>query len=135
MCTRRRIMPMRLRWMKSIVESVQKNHIKVRVIVENANSNGLENRVGIDLLEKKLDSLGLRDLVEVRFYNGRVHMKTALIDRQMLIVGSQNFHYSSFSPGGLLEFVAATDSKAAIEEYQKMFEYYWAQSISADEAT
>jgi phosphatidylserine/phosphatidylglycerophosphate/cardiolipin synthase-like enzyme/MFS family permease len=123
-----------LPWMKSLVEAVEKNHIKVRVIVENANSNGLENRVGIDMLQKKLASLGLSDLVEVRFFDGRVHMKTALIDQQLLFVGSQNFHYSSFADAGLLEFVAATDSKTAIQEYQKMFEYYWSQSIPAAEA-
>jgi MFS family permease len=123
-----------LPWMKSLVESVEKNHIKVRVIVENANSNGLENRVGIDLLQKKLASLGLSEYVEVRFFDGRVHMKTALIDQELLFVGSQNFHYSSFAPAGLLEFVASTDSQTAIQEYQKMFEYYWAQSIPADEA-
>jgi MFS family permease len=123
-----------LPWMRSVVDAVQKNHVKVRVIVENANSNGLENRVGIDMLYKELARLGLSDLVEVRFYNGRVHMKTALIDHQLLFVGSQNFHYSSFASAGLLEFVAATDSPAAIAEYQKMFEYYWEQSIPADEA-
>jgi hypothetical protein len=123
-----------LPWMKAVLEAVEKNHVKVRVIVENANSNGLENRVGIDMLYQKLDSLGLSDLVEIRFFNGRVHMKTALIDQQMLLVGSQNFHYSSFAPSGLLEFVAATDSQAAIQEYQKMFEYYWTASIPAEDA-
>ena len=86
------------------------------------------------MLENELASRGLSDLVEVRFFNGRVHMKTVLIDRQLLFVGSQNFHYSSFATAGLLEFVAATDSQTAIGEYEKMFEYYWAQSIPADEA-
>jgi phosphatidylserine/phosphatidylglycerophosphate/cardiolipin synthase-like enzyme len=123
-----------LSWMRAVVDAVEKNQVKVRVIVENANSNGLENRVGIDMLEQELASRGLDDLVEVRFFHGRVHMKTALIDRELLLVGSQNFHYSSFSPGGLLEFVAATDSQAAIQEYEKMFEYYWTQSIPAEEA-
>ena len=104
------------------------------MIVENANSNGLENRVGIDMLYKELARLGLSDLVEVRFFNGRVHMKTVLIDHRLLFVGSQNFHYSSFASAGLLEFVAATDSQTAIDEYQKMFEYYWEQSIPAEEA-
>ena len=60
-------------------------------------------------------------------------MKSALIDQQLLIVGSQNFHYSSFAPGGLLEFVAATDSQTAIEEYKKMFGFCWQQAISSDE--
>lgn len=123
-----------LSWMRAMVETVEKNQVNVRVIVENANSNGLENRVGIDMLEQELASRGLADLVEVRFFDGRVHMKSALIDQQLLLVGSQNFHYSSFSDGGLLEFVAATDSQAAIDEYETMFEYYWAQSIPADEA-
>jgi phosphatidylserine/phosphatidylglycerophosphate/cardiolipin synthase-like enzyme len=129
-CTYENTLP----WMQSIVDAVEKNHVKMRVIVENANSNGLENRVGIDILEKELTRLGLQDYVEVRFFNGRMHTKSALIDHQLLIVGSQNFHYSSFAKAGLLEFVAATDSEAAIQEYETMFEYYWAQAIPADEA-
>lgn len=123
-----------LPWMKAVVEAIQKNHVHVRVIVENANMNGLENRVGIDLLEKELDRLGLNDFVEIRFFDGRLHMKTVLIDHQLLIAGSQNFHYSSFSPGGLLEFGAATEDKAAIQTYEEMFNYYWGQAIPADEA-
>jgi phosphatidylserine/phosphatidylglycerophosphate/cardiolipin synthase-like enzyme len=123
-----------LPWMKALAQAVEENDVKVRVIVENANMNGLENRVGIQMLYDELDTLGLRDRVEVRFFNGRVHTKSALIDQQLLLVGSQNFHYSSFSPGGLLEFVAATDSQTAIEEYQKMFNFYWEQAIPSDEA-
>jgi phosphatidylserine/phosphatidylglycerophosphate/cardiolipin synthase-like enzyme len=123
-----------LPWMTAIVAAIEKNQVQVRVIVENANMNGLENRVGLDILEKELDRRGLNDLVEVRFFDGRVHMKTALVDRQLLIVGSQNFHYSSFSEGGLLEFGAATEDEAAIQSYEEMFAYYWAQAIPADEA-
>ncbi len=123
-----------LPWMKALVGAVEENNIRVRVIVENSNSNGLENRVAIQVLEEELAKKGLDDLVEVRFFNGRVHTKSALIDRQMLIVGSQNFHYSSFGEGGLLEFVAATEDPDAIEAYQTMFDYYWKQAIPADEA-
>jgi phosphatidylserine/phosphatidylglycerophosphate/cardiolipin synthase-like enzyme len=123
-----------LPWMKALVQAVEENHVKVRFIVENANMNGLENRVGIQMLYDQLDSLGLSDMAEVRFFNGRVHMKSTLIDQRLLIVGSQNFHYSSFSPGGLHEFVAATDSQTAIEEYEKMFDFYWEQAIPSDEA-
>jgi phosphatidylserine/phosphatidylglycerophosphate/cardiolipin synthase-like enzyme len=124
-----------LSWMEAVVQAVEKNpSVRVRVIVENANMNGLENRVGIGILNSELARLGLEDSVEVRFFDGRVHMKSALIDRQLLIVGSQNFHYSSFSSGGLLEFVAATESEAAIQTYEEMFEYYWQRAIPADEA-
>jgi phosphatidylserine/phosphatidylglycerophosphate/cardiolipin synthase-like enzyme len=123
-----------LSWMQAMAQAIEENDVQVRVIVENANSNGLENRVGIQLLEEELARLGLEDRAEVRFFNGRVHTKSALIDDQLLIIGSQNFHYSSFSDGGLLEFVAATDSDEAIQSYKEMFEYYWAQAIPAEEA-
>jgi cardiolipin synthase len=104
------------------------------VIVENANSNGLENRVGIDILEGELDRRGLREYVEVRFFDGRLHTKSTLVDGELLFVGSQNFHYSSFGESGLLEFVAATESPEAIRAYQDMFEYYWGLAIPSDEA-
>jgi phosphatidylserine/phosphatidylglycerophosphate/cardiolipin synthase-like enzyme len=123
-----------LPWMEAVVQAVQQNQVQVRVIVENANMNGLENRIGIDILEAELARRGLADTVEVRFFNGRVHMKSALVDHELLIVGSQNLHYSSFADGGLLEFGAATDSEAAIQTYEDMFEYYWEQAIPADEA-
>jgi hypothetical protein len=49
-------------------------------------------------------------------------------------VGSQNFHYSSFGEGGLLEFVAATESPEAIRIYRQMFDYYWNLAIPADQS-
>ncbi len=124
-----------LPWMKALVDAVEQNHTKVRVIVENANSNGIENRIGWELLSGELERRGLSEYVELRFFDGRVHTKSALIDEQLLFVGSQNFHYSSFGSSGLLEFVAATESPEAIQAYQEMFEYYWQLAIPADEAT
>jgi phosphatidylserine/phosphatidylglycerophosphate/cardiolipin synthase-like enzyme/MFS family permease len=123
-----------LPWMQAIVQSVEQNRTRVRVMVENANMNGLENRVGISILQQELDRRGLSDYVEVRFFNGRLHTKATLIDEELLFVGSQNFHYSSFSKSGLLEFVAATESLDAIQLYQEMFEYYWHLAIPADQA-
>ena len=123
-----------LPWMQAIVQSVEQNHTRVRIIVENANMNGLENRVGIAILQQELARLGLSDFVEIRFFNGRLHTKSTLIDDELLFVGSQNFHYSSFGKGGLLEFVAATESPEAIRLYQEMFDYYWGLAIPADQA-
>jgi phosphatidylserine/phosphatidylglycerophosphate/cardiolipin synthase-like enzyme len=123
-----------LPWMQALVQSVEQNHTQVRVMVENANMNGLENRVGIAILQQELARRGLSDYVEVRFFNGRLHTKATLIDEELLFVGSQNFHYSSFSKSGLLEFVAATESPDAIHLYQEMFEYYWHLAIPADQA-
>ena len=76
---------------------------------------------------------GLQDQLEVRKFNGRVHMKSAMIDDKLLFVGSQNFHYSSIAEGGVNEFVIATDSPEALAIYSDMFEYYWQQAIPMDE--
>jgi phosphatidylserine/phosphatidylglycerophosphate/cardiolipin synthase-like enzyme len=120
--------------MESLVEAIETNQVYVRAIVENANSNGLENRVGIDIFEKELARRGLSEYFEVRFFDGRLHAKSILIDDVLLIVGSQNLHYSSYGKGGLLEYSVATDSPEAIQTYQEMFEYYWDLAIPADEA-
>ena len=76
---------------------------------------------------------GLEDLVEIRFIDGRVHMKSTLIDQEFLIVSSQNFHYSYFGEKGLLEFVVGSDDPGAIETYLNMFDYFWEQAIPTDE--
>ena len=123
-----------LPWMRAIVDAVEQNQVRVRVIVENANSNGLENRAAIQVLTDELKKRGLEDFVEIRFFNGRVHAKTALIDQELLIVGSQNFHYSSWGDGGLNEFGVATDDPEAIALYQKMFDYQWERAIPFEDA-
>jgi hypothetical protein len=122
-----------LPYMHALVDAMEKNGARVRVIVEKANSNGLENQVGIQILEDELARRGLQDQFEARYFNGRLHAKSVIIDSKLLIIGSQNFHYSSFSDGGLLEFVAATDSPDALAVYQDMFDYYWELAIPADE--
>jgi phosphatidylserine/phosphatidylglycerophosphate/cardiolipin synthase-like enzyme len=122
-----------LPYMQALVDAMEKNGAHVRVIVEKANSNGLENQVGIQILEDELARRGLQDQFEARYFNGRLHAKSVIIDGKLLIIGSQNFHYSSFSEGGLLEFVAATDSPEALAVYQDMFDYYWPLAIPADE--
>ena len=67
-----------LPWMKALVEAVEQNHTHVRVIVENANANGLENRIGLKLLNEELARRGLSEFVELRFFDGRVHIKVCL---------------------------------------------------------
>jgi len=107
-----------LPWMEAIMAAVEQNQVKVRVIEENANSNGLENRVAILVFTDELEKRGLEDFVEIQFFNGRVRAKTALIDQELLILGSQNFHYSSWGEKGLNEYSVATDDSEAITLYQ-----------------
>lgn len=123
-----------LSYMRALLDAAKQNGTQIRVIVENANMNGMENRVGLKILQDELDRLGISDRVDVRFFDGRLHAKSVLIDKQLLIIGSQNLHYSSFGEGGLLEFNAATTAPEAIETYQKMFDYYWQRAIPAQDA-
>jgi phosphatidylserine/phosphatidylglycerophosphate/cardiolipin synthase-like enzyme len=117
-----------------MLEAIQANGVKVRVIMENTNSNGLENRVAGTVLMEELERLGLSHLVELRFYNGKLHAKSMLLDGKLLIIGSQNLHYSSWGEAGLNEYSLSTDNPQAISEYQTMFEEKWAQAIRFEEA-
>ena len=122
-----------LPWMVAMMNAVEQKQVKTRLLLENGGVKGLENGVAIQVFQDELVKRGLEDLVEVRFFDGRVHMKTVLIDQELLIVGSQNLHYSSFGEKGLLEFVVASDDPAAIESYLDMFSYFWEQGIPVDE--
>jgi phosphatidylserine/phosphatidylglycerophosphate/cardiolipin synthase-like enzyme len=121
-----------LPWMTAMVNTVEQKQVKVRLLLENGGVKGLENQVAIQVFQDELAKRGLEDLVEIRFFDGRVHMKSALIDQEFLIVGSQNLHYSSFGEKGLLEFVVASDDPGAIETYSNMFDYYWEQAVLID---
>jgi phosphatidylserine/phosphatidylglycerophosphate/cardiolipin synthase-like enzyme len=96
-----------LQWMEAMMDAVEHNQVTVRVIVEESNSNGMENRIAIDVFE---------------------------IDQEFLVVGSQNLHYSSWGERGLLEYGVATDDPEAVNQYQKMFDHYWEQAIPFEEA-
>ena len=124
-----------MQYIDSILEAVENNNTHVRVIMENANSYGLENRVTAMLLYPELVRLGLEDRVELRFFNGRTHSKSALIDDAILIIGSQNFQYSAWGKGGGLgENMITTSDPGAIAEYKTLFETNWAEAIPVTEA-
>ena len=123
-----------LPWMKALVETIENNHTRVRVMMENANSNGLENRVAGKVLMGELERRGLSDYAELRFYNGKVHAKSLLIDDELLIIGSQNMHYSSWGKDGLNEFSVSTDDPQAISEYHTLYETKWRDAIPFEEA-
>ena len=130
-CTLEDSMP----YLESILEAVEKNNTHVRVIMENANSYGLENRVTAMVIYPELVKHGLEDLVELRFFNGRVHAKSALIDDSLLIIGSQNYQYSAWGKGGGLgENNITTSDPQAIAEYLALFETKWDEAIPVAEA-
>jgi phosphatidylserine/phosphatidylglycerophosphate/cardiolipin synthase-like enzyme len=122
-----------LPYLHFMMDAMEKNGAHVRVMVEGSAGNGLENEPNIEIFYKEAAKRGLLDQLEIRIFNGRVHTKSAMIDKQLLFVGSQNFHYSSIAGGGVNEFVIATDDPDALAIYTDMFEYYWQQAIPLDE--
>lgn len=124
-----------LPFLEAILETVEAKQIPARILVEEEPMNGAENRVAIQALVDELEARGLRDLVEIRFYEGKIHNKSLSIDDAFLIVGSQNFHYSAWGSHyfSLTEFNIGTDDPQAVEDFQDTFEYRWANSIPAEE--
>jgi phosphatidylserine/phosphatidylglycerophosphate/cardiolipin synthase-like enzyme len=114
-----------LEWMRALVEAVEQNQVPVRVLVTDVNMNGIENAIAIRALRDELAIRGLEEYVEFRYFYGRMHTKSLLIDDELLIVGSQNFHYSAYGEAGLAEYSLATEDSLAIAEYKRMFDYYW----------
>ena len=106
----------------------------MRVLVKLAPAEGVENTVTVDILTQELVRLGIEDRVEFRsFGTDAVHYKGVLIDSKLLLVGSQNFHYSAFEQnGGLTEYTVATNNPDAISEFEAMFEFHWEQAVPVD---
>ena len=127
-----------LRYTYALVDVMEKNGVKVRVLVTDVNMNGMENSVALDVLREELSRRGIREQIDARYYVGRMHSKAFLTDEKLLVVGSQNFHYSAWGDGsGLAEYNLATNDPAAIEEFQRTFEYFWenATPIILDDPT
>jgi len=129
-------------WMHAIIDAIETNQVHVRVIVENANSNGLENRVAGTVLMEELASRGLDGYVEIRFFNGKLHAKSTMIDDALLIIGSQNMHYSAWGEGSLTEHSLTTNDPAAIEEFHGaaieefhgLFEAKWEDAVRFEDS-
>ena len=122
-----------LDYMRAIMTSVEENQTRVRVLVEKINSNGMENRISAKEFTRELEQRGLDQYVEIRFFEGRMHAKAILVDDEILIVGSQNLHYSAWGEAGLAEYNVATDSPPAIETFKSLFNFYWETGIPWEE--
>lgn len=122
-----------LDYMEAIMTSVEENQTRVRVLVEKINSNGMENRIAAKEFTRELEKRGLSEFVEIRFFEGRMHSKTFLVDGEMLFIGSQNLHYSAWGEAGLAEYNLATDDPRAVQTFMTLFDYYWDSGIPWEE--
>ena len=125
----------RLDYMETIMEAVESRQVKARILIEQHPIDGLENKIAVEAFARELERRGLSDLVEFRYFDGETHIKSALIDDEFLVIGSQNYHYSAWGKNGLTEYNLALDAPEAIEDYRRMFEYRWENGIRIDPAS
>ena len=116
-------------WVAAL-HAVRERHVRLRLLLD---YDPLLRWEGLALLASFRAALrpdGLQDLVEARWYKepAGTHAKAALVDGQLLTVGSQNLHFSSFGPQGLAEYTLATDDAATIQEFQTQFAFEWARA-------
>lgn len=119
----------KLPFMEAIIYAIEAENTKVRILVERANMNGLENEVAIEVFMDELEKKGVDGNVEVRYFDDNMHTKAFNVDDEIVVIGSHNFHYSAWGKMGLTEYSLATDSKKAIGDFNRMFEYHWDQGI------
>jgi phosphatidylserine/phosphatidylglycerophosphate/cardiolipin synthase-like enzyme len=118
-----------LPYMEALVDAAE-NGAHVRLLIQPYPSQSIENVIAMEIINKEALARGLDDRIEVRWFDDFLHAKNALIDDEFLIVGSQNMHYSAFGvPGGLAEYNLGTSDPDAIDQFKRMFEYYWSRGI------
>ena len=120
--------------MDALMEAIESNQVKTRILVSSVLVVGIENSIAIDAFQKELAARGLSDLVEIRFFDGDMHVKTALIDDELLILGNQNYHYSAWDDGALVEYNLATENPEAIEDYKQFFNHHWNNAKPVEQA-
>jgi phosphatidylserine/phosphatidylglycerophosphate/cardiolipin synthase-like enzyme len=96
--------------------------------------NGLENRIAIRWIQDELEKHGKTDNVSVKFYDGKMHDKGFLVDDQLLVIGSQNFHWSAWDTPSLTEYNMATEDPTAIQDFLQDFDYQWERGKAAAES-
>lgn len=112
-------------YQEALLQAVQ-NGAHLRILVKPGPFEGIENNVALNAFLDRVQELGREDQVEVRFYNGSMHPKVVLIDDELLIVGSQNLHYSAFhETWGLNEHSIGTEDERAVAEFKRVFEVEW----------
>ncbi|HEY84695.1 MAG TPA: hypothetical protein G4N96_06245 [Chloroflexi bacterium] len=75
---------------------------------------------------------GLEDHLEIRYFDGATHSKAALSDDEFLVAGNQNFHYSAWRKSGLTEYSLGLDDSDAVDDFKRMYEYYWDRAVPAE---
>jgi phosphatidylserine/phosphatidylglycerophosphate/cardiolipin synthase-like enzyme len=113
-------------YIDSLLEAIETKDVQARLLIDLEPIKGIESLLAVRGLQRLVDKRGMGDRVEIRAFPGPVHVKNTLIDDELLIVGSQNFHWSAFGQGrGLAEYNLGVSDPEAIEDFKRRFQYYW----------
>ena len=119
LCTIEQAMP----YVDGLIEAA-KNGAEVRLLLKMTPFLGTEALIAAQIMADELEELELLDNFELRAFPTALHAKTWLIDDKLVIIGSQNFHYTAFGDGLAEHNLGVLDPQAA-EEYKRVFDFYW----------
>ncbi|MBZ9713007.1 phospholipase D-like domain-containing protein [Deinococcus multiflagellatus] len=111
------------------VMSALERGVQVRLLAVNYGVGAPANRTGVALLRREMRRRGIPDeRFEARYVDFAMHTKALTVDRQMVVVGSMNYHFSAWGTLGLAEAALATSDPAAVAEQEASFETVWRSS-------
>jgi phosphatidylserine/phosphatidylglycerophosphate/cardiolipin synthase-like enzyme len=119
-----------LPYMEALMDAAE-NGAELRIVLTPYPSQNIENVIAMEIFNKEAVERGIAHRVEIRMFEDLLHTKSALIDGEFLIVGSQNLHWSAYGvDNGLSEYSLGIGDPGAAEQYQRFFDYLWERSPS-----
>lgn len=120
-----------LPFMDALMDAAERG-VKLRIILTPYPIQSVENVIAMEIFNKEALERGVADRVEIRMYDDLLHSKSALIDGELVIIGSQNLHWSGIGPEvGLNEYDLSVEDAAAAEQYKRFFDYIWDRALTA----
>lgn len=120
----------RLPYMTALLDALGRG-VRVRLMTDAGGLGGIENRIALAYLGREMSKRGIpASRFEARWFPTPLHAKAILVDGQMLVVGSMNLHYSSWTQGplGLAEYDLATTAPGVVREFAGIYRTSWPQS-------
>ncbi|WP_261663487.1 phospholipase D-like domain-containing protein [Deinococcus sp. Marseille-Q6407] len=99
--------------------------VRVRVLTMDTRPEGWQNRSGVLILRRAARERGLSHLLEIRVPTYPTHAKALLVDGEATLIGSINFHPSSWGKAGLAEAALLTDDPGAAAWLRERFAADW----------
>ena len=123
-----------LPYMRALMDAAEAG-AKLRIVLTPYPSQNIENVIAMEIFNNEAVERGVARRVELRMLDDLLHSKSALIDGEFVIVGSQNLHWSAFGiDNGLSEYSLGIGDPGAAEQYQRFFDYLWERSPSRSES-